>query len=84
MGQVVIYTRDYCPFCRHAKALLLSKSVDFEEIDVTRDERLQAEVRRLSGRTTVPQIFIAGKPVGGFQELRELDASGELDQLLGK
>lgn len=83
MPKVVIYTKDYCSFCRHAKSLLRSKNVDFQEIDVTRDESLWAEVRRLSGRATVPQVFVDGKALGGFEELRRLDATGELDRLLG-
>jgi len=83
MPRVVIYTTDICPFCARAKALLRSKNVHFEEIDVTRDTRLQEEVRRLSGRRTVPQIFIDGTSVGGFEELRRLDEAGELDRLLG-
>ena len=83
MPKIVIYTTDYCPFCTRAKALLRSKNVEFEEIDVTRDERLRDEVQRLSGRRTVPQIFIDGKSVGGFDDLSQLDADGELDRLLG-
>ncbi len=84
MPRVVIYTKDYCSFCNCAKALLRSKNVDFEEIDVTRDQKLQEEVQRLSGRRTVPQILIDGKSVGGFDDLRQLDLTGELDRLLGK
>lgn len=83
MPKVVIYTTNYCPFCTRAKALLRSKNVDFEEIDVTHDERLREEATRLSGRMTVPQIFIDDKCVGGFDDIRRLDASGELDRLLG-
>lgn len=83
MPKVVIYTTDYCPFCVRAKALLRSKRADFNEIDVTHDERLQTEMQRLSGRRTVPQIFIDGKSVGGFDDIRQLDAVGELDRLLG-
>lgn len=83
MPKVVIYTTNYCPFCTRAKALLRSKNVDFEEIDVTLDEGLQEEVKRLSGRRTVPQIFIDGKAVGGFDDIKELDALGKLDHLLG-
>lgn len=83
MPKVVIYTTNYCPFCTRAKALLRSKSIDFEEIDVTHDERLQQEIRRLSGRRTVPQIFIDGKPVGGYDDIKELDLAGKLDSLLG-
>ena len=83
MPKVVIYTKDYCSFCKYAKALLRSKHVDFKEIDVTQDEQLQEEIFRLSGRRTVPQIFVDGKALGGFEELRELDARGELAPLLG-
>lgn len=83
MPKVVIYTTNYCPFCTGAKALLRSKHIDFEEIDITHDERLREEVTRLSGRRTVPQIFIDGKSVGGFDDIRELDMAGELDRLLG-
>ncbi|TMA12409.1 MAG: glutaredoxin 3 [Deltaproteobacteria bacterium] len=82
MLKVIVYTKDYCSFCKRAKALLHSKNVEFEEIDVTHDERLEREVRRLSGRRTVPQIFLDGQWLGGFEELRELDAEGELDRLL--
>lgn len=84
MADVVIYTTTYCPFCFRAKALLKSKKVEFEEIDVTRDNRLREEMQRLSGRTTVPQIFINGTAVGGFDEIRQLESKGELDRLLGK
>jgi GrxC family glutaredoxin len=84
MPKVVVYTKDYCAFCQRAKALLHSKNVEFEEVDVTHDERLQREVQRLSGRRTVPQIFLDGQSLGGFEELRELDAEGDLDRLLRK
>ena len=83
MPKVVIYTRNYCSFCYAAKALLKSRKVDFEEIDITRDVGLQQEVRQRSGQRTVPQIFIDGRAVGGFRELKELDAAGELDRVLG-
>jgi len=79
----VVYTTNYCPFCTRAKALLRSKNVDFEEIDITLDEGLQEEVKRLSGRRTVPQIFIDGKAVGGFDDIKQLDVLGKLDRLLG-
>ncbi len=84
MAQVVVYTTSYCPYCFGAKALLRSKNVEFEEIDVTDDPARRAEMERLSARRTVPQIFINGKPVGGFDDARRLDAAGELDRLLGQ
>jgi glutaredoxin 3 len=82
VSRVVVYSKEYCSFCKQAKALLQSKKIAFEEIDVTFDAVLQEEMHRLSGRRSVPQIFIDGKSVGGFEELRELDAGGELDRLL--
>jgi glutaredoxin 3 len=84
MAKVVIYTTSYCPYCFGAKALLRSKNVEFEEIDVTDDPAQRAEMERLSTRRTVPQIFINAHPIGGYDEARRLNASGELDRLLGR
>lgn len=83
MAQVVIYTTNYCPYCTGAKALLRAKNVAFDEIDVTDDPRLRAEMERLSQRWTVPQIFIDGQAIGGYDDARRLDAQGDLDRLLG-
>jgi len=58
--------------------------VQFEEIDVTDDPQLRAEMERLSRRMTVPQIFIDDEPIGGYDDAQELDANGELDRLLGR
>jgi glutaredoxin 3 len=84
MAKIVMYTTQICPYCMRAKALLRSKGVDFEEIDVGRDTRLREEAMRLSGgRRTVPQIFIDDRSIGGYDELWALDQVGELDRLLG-
>jgi glutaredoxin 3 len=83
MAQVIIYTTSYCPYCTGAKALLRSKKIKFEEIDVTRDPERREEMERLSQQRTVPQIFIDGRPIGGYYDARRLDAKGELDVLLG-
>ena len=83
MAQVVIYTTNYCPYCTAAKALLRSKNVRFDEVDVTSDPSRRAEMEQLSQRRTVPQIFIDGTPIGGYDEAQRLDAEGELDSLLG-
>jgi len=82
MTKVVVYTTQYCPYCIQAKALLKHKGVAFEEVDVGEDDALRARVVELSGRRTVPQIFIDDKPIGGYDELRTLDDQGELDRLL--
>lgn len=83
MAQVRIYTTNWCPYCKGALALLRAKSVEFEEIDVTDDPEKRAEMERLSRRRTVPQIFIDGRAIGGYDDARMLDATGELDKLLG-
>ena len=72
MAKVVIYTTSYCPYCSGAKSLLRSKNVEFEEIDVTDDPERRAEMERLSRRYTVPQIFIDGQPIGGYDDARQL------------
>jgi glutaredoxin 3 len=83
MARVVIYITTYCPYCTAAKALLRSKNVPFEEIDVTQDPDRRAEMERFSQRRTVPQIFIDGQSIGGYDDARRLDMTGELDRLLG-
>ena len=83
MSNVTIYTKDYCPYCTRAKSLLDTKGVPYDEVDITHDTTLQADIRTRSGRQTVPQIFIDDKPIGGSDELYELNQSGELDRLLG-
>jgi len=83
--QVEIYTKTWCTSCKGAKALLDRREVRYQEIDVTSSpEREREMIERSGGRRTVPQVFIAGAPVGGFDELHDLDARGELDRLLGR
>ena len=84
MTDVLIYTKDYCGYCNRAKDLLDKKGVKYEEIDVTRDADKEAEMRKVSGRDTVPQIFIGGTHIGGCDDLHALDSKGELDKMLGK
>ena len=84
MAEVVMYSTMFCPFCMRAKALLKEKGVDFEEIDVMMDSAKRAEMtERSGGGRTVPQIFIDGEPIGGFDELYALDQEGRLDGMLG-
>lgn len=82
MQPVVIYTREFCAYCARALALLQRKGIEFEQLDATMDQNLRAEMREKSGRSTFPQVFIGGKPIGGSDELHALDANGELDALL--
>lgn len=84
MATVEIYTTPTCPYCIRAKALLNRKGVGFTEIDVSADATLrEAMVQRAEGRRTVPQIFIDGQPVGGCDDIHDLDRAGELNKLLG-
>ena len=83
VAKVELYTTTYCPFCVRAKSLLNSKGVKFEEIDVTDNAELRQKMVEMSGgRRTVPEIFIDGKIVGGYEELKALDDAGQLDPLL--
>jgi glutaredoxin 3 len=85
VAKIEVYTTAYCPYCTRAKALLKSKGVTFEEIDVSADDALREKMIELSGgRRTVPEIFINGKIVGGYDELRALEAEGRLDPLLSE
>jgi glutaredoxin 3 len=83
MPKVEIYTQWGCGYCVRAKALLDRKGVVYEEYDITMGgPRRQEMVDRVPGARTVPQILIGGQPVGGCDELHELDADGQLDSLL--
>lgn len=82
MAKVIMYVKDYCPYCTRAANLLNKKGVNFEEIDISDDDELQDYVVHASGRRTVPQIFINDHPIGGFDNLYDLNKSGELDNLL--
>lgn len=83
MPDVVIYTKPTCPFCIRAKALLARKGVPFTEIDIAGDPAERAAmIERANGRTTVPQIFIGERHVGGSDDLHALESRGELDGLL--
>ncbi|GGG31965.1 glutaredoxin 3 [Chelatococcus composti] len=83
MASVVIYTKSWCPYCSAAKDLLQRKGVAFQEIEITGRSDLRDEmIERAAGRTTVPQIFIGERHVGGCDDLYALDSRGELDALL--
>ncbi|MEA3277516.1 MAG: glutaredoxin 3, partial [Pseudomonadota bacterium] len=75
--------KDWCPYCNKAKALLRSKGLDYEEIDVTSDETREREMVERSRRQTVPQIFVDGGSIGGYDDLAQFNARGDLDRLLG-
>jgi glutaredoxin 3 len=78
MPRVELYTTPSCPFCVRAKRLLAERRIAYAEMDVSEDDDLRADVIERTGRRTVPQIFIDGRSIGGFEELAALDAAGEL------
>lgn len=80
--KVTIYTTRYCPHCTRAKALLKSKNVTFQEIDVTDDTAKREEASRRTGWQTVPMIFIGEEFVGGADDLYALEEKGQLDSKL--
>jgi len=83
MSKVEIYTSPFCGYCFRAKRLLEAKGVPFEEYDVMMDGTKKGEmVQRASGRSTVPQIFIDDRHIGGCDELYALETAGKLDPLL--
>jgi glutaredoxin 3 len=84
MAKIEIYTTPWCGYCARAKALLDRKGAKFEEMDVMEDEARRAEMRARSKRTTVPQIFINGRHIGGSDDLAALESEGKLDALLAQ
>lgn len=86
MPKVITYTVDYCPYCIKAKKLLTEKGIEFDDNDITRNEdEMRAKLGQMyniQGTVTVPQIIINGKHIGGYTDLKALNDSGKLDELL--
>jgi len=83
MLRILVYTTQYCGYCRAAKNLLRAKGLEFQEIDVGFDPGKRGEmVERAGGLRTVPQIFIHGRHVGGHDELAALEREGKLNDWL--
>ena len=84
MADVKMYTTRLCPYCMRARMLLESKGIAFTDIAVDADPELRREMMQLSGRHTVPQIWIGDQHVGGFDDMAALDRQGKLDELLNQ
>ncbi len=77
-----MYTTRWCGYCVRAKALLTSKGIAFEEIDLDDEPRFRQTLHELTGGWTVPQILIDDEPIGGYTELWRLEKTGQLDARL--
>lgn len=85
MPRILMYCTKVCPYCVRAEQLLAKKGIASDQIEKIRVDdhpEQRAEMMRITGRRTVPQIFIGDRHVGGFDDLSALDAGGELDPLL--
>lgn len=80
--KVVLYTSGFCPYCVQARRLLEAKGVAYDELYIDQDPALREQMESKSRRRSVPQIFIGDYHVGGFEDMRQLDKSGQLDVLL--
>jgi len=81
-ASVRLFTTDPCSFCRQAKALLDSRGVDYQEINLARDPEGRADLVALTGQMTFPQVVVGERAIGGFRELIEADRDGSLEDLL--
>ncbi len=84
MSEIIVYSKEVCPYCVKAKNLLNRKGAAFKEIKITDDATKDEMIKKSGGRMTVPQIFIGDFHVGGCDDLYALDAAGKLDELLKK
>ena len=82
MPQITIYSKPWCGYCWRAKRLLDSKGVAYDELDVTEDPRVEAEMISRSGRMTAPQIFVDETHIGDSDQLAQLEREGRLDAIL--
>jgi len=83
-AHVKIYTRAFCGYCTAAEGLLRAKGIAFEHEDITGNHHMRQWLLHATGQRTVPQIFINGRAIGGYTDLRALDERGELDRLLAE
>ena len=77
-----IYFKDWCPYSQRALELLDAKGIDYTASDVTHDSEREREMRERAGRTSVPQIFVDDRHLGGFDDINALDRAGRLDPIL--
>ncbi len=82
MAQITVYTTEPCSFCGRVKGLLSARGLEFEEINLSKDPAGRVELVERTGMMTFPQVIVAGRLLGGFNEVRAAAESGHLDELL--
>ncbi len=83
MKQITIYSRPTCPFCIQAKNLLQAKNVSYQDIDIEQNaEKREEMIKKANGKSSVPQIFVDDKLIGGCDDLYALEDKGELDAII--
>ena len=82
MNPVTVYSTTWCPWCDRAKALLHARGIEFADVNIEDDPNFRQKLVDLTGGYTVPQIVIGEQAIGGFTQLRALDASGALADLI--
>jgi glutaredoxin 3 len=84
MNDVVVYSGNNCPYCNYAKDLLASKDIKYTEINIHNNREFAKEMIERSGRKSIPQIFIKGEHIGGYDDLKLISDQGKLEPMLEK
>jgi glutaredoxin 3 len=82
MSKVTVYTTDPCSFCVRVKALLKSRGVEFDEVNLAKDPSGRVELARRTGMMSFPQVLVGDRVIGGYSEVQKAADNGELDELL--
>jgi glutaredoxin 3 len=82
MSKVTVYTTDPCSFCVRVKALLKSRDVEFDEVNLSKDPAGRVELARRTGMMSFPQVLVGERVVGGYSDVQKAADNGELDELL--
>lgn len=83
MKKIEIFSGPQCGYCKHAKEILDQKGFGYEDLDISDEQHRTELMRRLPRTRSIPQIFVDGEHIGGFEDLQIFDADGRLDEMLG-
>jgi glutaredoxin 3 len=82
MARVTVYSTEPCSFCSRVKGMLASRSVEFVEVNLSKDPEGRMELVQKTGMMSFPQVLVNGELLGGFAELQAAAEDGRLDELL--